>query len=152
MLIFLLFLAAGRDWLGGEFSRELEDRARSACGREFRVELGAKAPVAAIRQLVKGEEGKEIYVQFLKDRYGYAIGQINEIYGLDATSFTELLTRDFREVDGAKREVRADDAAFLGVVLAYWERAVERGGKRCGGKGRANLRVDGEALVVSGAK
>ena len=148
MWAWLFLLAGSGDWLGAEFEGELAAKARTACGKEFGVSLGTKSPVAAVRALVKGEESKEIYVQFLKDRHGYLIGRVNEIYGEDATSFTELLTRAFHTVDEKKREVRDDDAAFGEVLMARWKRAVERGWKECGEKGRPALRMRENQLIV----
>ena len=150
MLAYFLSLTLALDWLGPEFSRQLTARAKAACRQPFRVSLGRLAPVAATRALISGEEGKEIYVQFLKDRHGYAILHVNAIYGQEATSFTELLTLPFAGVDEQKREVVGDDAAFGEVLLAHWSRAAAEGRKQCGAPAVAQVRIEENHLAVKG--
>ena len=60
---------------------------------------------------------KQQYVQFLKDLYGYNIGRLNEAYGLEAGSFTELLSYDYRRLDAGREPVRRDDEAFLKILV-----------------------------------
>ena len=40
--------------------------------------------------------GKQIYIAFLKAKYGYQIAKVNADYGTDAQSFTELLGSPMR--------------------------------------------------------
>ena len=142
MLALLLFLVA-QDPLGPAFERDLAARAGAKCGAEFRVALGTADPVGRVRRFTGGEEGKELYVQFLKDRHGYAIARVNELYGTDVASFTELLTHGFAGLNRAAAEVRADDAAFLEEMTGRWRSVVARA---C----RADfaLTLEGEELVV----
>ena len=50
--------------------------------------------------------GKQLYIAFLKSKYGYQIAAVNAGYGTDAQSFTELLESPM------KRGVAKDDAEF----------------------------------------
>jgi hypothetical protein len=118
-LALLLWLAA-RDPLGQDFQRDLTQKARANCGREFRMALGASDPVALIRAFTNGEEGKELYVQFLKDRHGYVIARVNEIYSTDVSSFTELLTHGFGQTNPKSKQVQDDDTAFLVESKGRW--------------------------------
>lgn len=149
MWTLLLLLAAEQDWLGAHFRRELTAKAEAECGRTFRVPLGKEPPVRAIRGLVGGEDGKEIYVHFLKERYGYNIARVNEVYGREATSFTELLTDSFRDVDERRGKVVEDDAAFGEVLRAHWTEAADAGGRRCGAKGVPVVELEDQGLVVT---
>ena len=69
----------------------------------------------------------DLYQAFLKDRYAYTIGALNAAYGTDATSFTDLLTYDWRTVD-PKRTAK-DDAEFAAQVRGA---AVERAASALG--------------------
>jgi len=73
--------------------------------------------VLAIRKMGEETPGKQQYVQYLKDLYGYNIGRLNEAYGLDAGSFTELLSYDYRRLDLQRPAVRRDDDAFLKILV-----------------------------------
>ena len=73
--------------------------------------------VHAVRRMREEAPAKQQYVQFLKDLYGYNIGRLNEAYGLDAGSFTELLTYDYRRLDPQRQAVRRDDEAFLKTLI-----------------------------------
>lgn len=144
MILAFLWLWAARDPVGAAFQQDLEKTAKARCGREFRVALGTPDVVGLVRGFTGGEEGKELYVQFLKDRHGYAVARVNEIYGTDVASFTELLTERFPRVDRARREVQADDGAFLEELKGRWRAVV---GQVCRAKGE--LRVEGEELVFA---
>jgi hypothetical protein len=74
--------------------------------------------VHAVRRMREEAPAKQQYVQFLKDLYGYNIGRLNEAYGLEAGSFTELLTYDYRRLDAQRPAVRRDDEAFLKTLIA----------------------------------
>ncbi|MBI2687751.1 MAG: hypothetical protein HYX27_15680 [Acidobacteria bacterium] len=84
---------------------------------EFRP-APAREWVHAVRRMAASAPGKEQYVQFLKDQYGYNIGPLNEAYGIEAGSFTELLTYDYRRLDTQRPAVRRDDEAFLKILVA----------------------------------
>jgi hypothetical protein len=78
----------------------------------------AREWVDAVRRMPENAPAKQQYVQFLKDTYGYNIGVLNDAYGLDAGSFTELLTLDHRRFDARRPAIRRDDAAFLKILTA----------------------------------
>lgn len=61
---------------------------------------------ASVRQRSGESPGKQIYIAFLKSKYGYQIAALNADYGTDAQSFTELLESPM------KRGVEAHDAEF----------------------------------------
>jgi hypothetical protein len=67
----------------------------------------ARAARAVLRN-----EAKVEYVEFLKETYGYNIDRLNAAYGLEASSFTDLYSFDYRALDGTRDAVRRDDAAF----------------------------------------
>lgn len=71
------------------------------------------------RQLPADAEGKERYVQFLKESYGYQIERLQQAYRIDVSSFTELLPLRWRN------GVDSDDNAFLGwIAEAVFEATV----------------------------
>ena len=71
-----------------------------------------RARVTAIRR--SGESAsKQHYVGFLKERYAYSIERVNELYALESTSFTDLLTDRFLNLDETRATVAADDRDFL---------------------------------------
>ncbi|MBM3766019.1 MAG: hypothetical protein FJW32_11565 [Acidobacteria bacterium] len=82
----------------------------------------AREWVSFVRGMREEAPAKQQYVQFLKDLYGYNIGALNAAYGIEAGSFTELLTYDFRKLDLTREAVKRDDASFLRVLT---EAAVE---------------------------
>ena len=71
------------------------------------------ARVTAMRKLSGESAGKQQYVGFLKERYGYSIERVNQIYGLESTSFSDLLIESFAQLDVSKPAVAADDRQFL---------------------------------------
>ncbi|MCX6595465.1 MAG: hypothetical protein NTV70_03760 [Acidobacteria bacterium] len=93
--------AIGRDWV--DFTRGLDSEA----------------------------DGKQAYVGFLKERYEYTIGRLNEAYGLDAQSFTELTALNFKSLDRARKAVVEDDATFLASLREIVERISQEGLKKC---------------------
>ncbi|MBM3754336.1 MAG: hypothetical protein FJW38_10195 [Acidobacteria bacterium] len=76
----------------------------------------AREWVIAVRAMREEAPARQQYVQFLKDLYGYNIGALNAAYGIEAGSFTELLTYDFRKLDLTRETVRRDDASFLKIL------------------------------------
>jgi hypothetical protein len=96
---------------------QYEQAARHACAAlkpaEFTGYRWRLPPVAAEMRLLSGtSEGKQIYIGFLKTRYGYQIAKLNVEYGTDAQSFTELLESPMAGVDSSRTTVRRDDAEF----------------------------------------
>lgn len=49
-----------------------------------------------LRQMSGDSPGKQIYINFLKSKYGYQIAAVNADFGTDAQSFTELLESPIR--------------------------------------------------------
>ncbi|MBL8240023.1 MAG: hypothetical protein JNM66_21560 [Bryobacterales bacterium] len=90
-------------------------RAAKAEEVEFRP-APARAWVLAVRQMKEDAPAKQQYVQFLKELYGYNIGKLNEAYGLNAGSFTELLNYDYRRLELNRPAVERDDASFLKIL------------------------------------
>ena len=64
------------------------------------------AVAAELRKMTGESTGKQIYIAFLKSKYGYQISKLNRDYGTDAQSFTELLESPM------KNGVEAHDAEF----------------------------------------
>jgi len=98
------------------FDAEFLRQAPRAQEVEFRP-APSREWVHAVRRMREDAPAKQQYVQFLKDLYGYNIGRLNETYGLDAGSFTELLTYDYRRLDPQRQAVRRDDDAFLKTLI-----------------------------------
>jgi hypothetical protein len=94
--------------------------ARAALRNEATVEYTWTGATAAhlelIRRLPDEGPGKQQYVEFLKETYGYNIDRLNAAYGLQASSFTDLYSLDYRELDRGREAVRRDDAAFLNAL------------------------------------
>ena len=64
------------------------------------------AVASELRQVSGESPGKQIYIAFLKTKYGYQIAALNRDYGTDAQSFTELLESPM------KRGILEHDAEF----------------------------------------
>ena len=86
--------------------------------RTFLFPANWREPVVTARMADAGQLRKQLYIAFLKKRYGYQIAMLNRAYGLDATAFTELESSDFKELDGKRAEVLADDLAFASELYA----------------------------------
>ena len=71
------------------------------------------ARLAQIRRLNADSAAKQQYIGYLKERYAYSIERVNEIYGLESTSFSDLLTETFAKLETTKPTVAADDRQFL---------------------------------------
>ncbi len=84
---------------------------------EFRP-APAREWVDAVRRMAEEAPAKQQYVLFLKETYGYNIERLNQAYGMDAGSFTELLTYDYSRLDVKRPAVRRDDEAFLKTLTA----------------------------------
>lgn len=66
-----------------------------------------------IRGLPAEADGKQAYIGFLKDRYQYTIARVNEAYGIDYSSFTDLTAFDFLSIERDRPVVVKDDEAFI---------------------------------------
>ena len=80
---------------------QYETAARAACATPKPVDFigyhWRLPPVAAqVRQMAGDSPGKQIYINFLKTKYGYQIASVNADFGTDAQSFTELLESPIR--------------------------------------------------------
>lgn len=71
------------------------------------------ARLTQIRRRNADSAAKQQYIGYLKERYAYSIERVNEIYGLESTSFSDLLTETFAKLDPTKPAVAADDRQFL---------------------------------------
>lgn len=65
-----------------------------------------------LRSRPGSDEGKQIYIGYLKTKYGYRIQDLNKAYSLDAQSFTELLDGDWSDKAGASGALARDDEDF----------------------------------------
>ncbi len=75
------------------------------------------ARVARLRRTSESAS-KQQYVGFLKEKYAYSIERVNDLYGLESTSFTDLLTDPFAKLDATRPAVVADDREFLAESAA----------------------------------
>ena len=88
-------------------------RLRNEANAEYTWSGAGPAHLALIRRLPDHAPGKQQYVEFLKETYGYNIDRLNAAYGLSASSFTELYSLDYRSLDITRTGVRQDDTTFL---------------------------------------
>ena len=88
-------------------------RLRNEVKVEYRWSGAGAAHLGLIRRLPDEAPGKQQYVEFLKETYGYNIDRLNAAYGLSASSFTDLYSLDYRSLDTTRSSVRQDDLAFL---------------------------------------
>ena len=84
------------DPFGVDANAQYSEAARAACAVPkpdgFIGYRWTLPPVASLLRVLTGSSaGKQIYIGFLKSKYGYQIAAVNKAYGLDAQSFTELL-------------------------------------------------------------
>jgi hypothetical protein len=82
-------------------------KAAGFIGYRWRLPLVA----AELRAMTGSSEGKQVYIGFLKSKYGYQIAEVNRVYGLDAQSFTELQESPI-VLKAVSEAVRRDDAEF----------------------------------------
>lgn len=82
------------------------------------------ARVSAMRQRPAESAAKQQYVGYLKERYSYSIERVNEIYGLESTSFSDLLIESFSKIDVARPAIQADDREFLSDTASRLAQAV----------------------------
>lgn len=78
-----------------------------------------QARIEAVRRGSGESTDKQLYIAFLKRRYGYQIAAVNEAYGLEASAFTDL---ESPEAFAKARRNEADDRAF---AAEYFAGAVE---------------------------
>jgi hypothetical protein len=88
-----------------------------------------RAPVQAARKADSSSLQKQFYSAFLKKRYGYQIAALNQAYGLEASSFTELASFDFAQLDENRLEVLADDVEFASEIFVERVESALRGSK-----------------------
>ena len=88
-------------------------RLRNEANVEYTWSGAGPAHLGLIRRLPDEAPGKQQYVEFLKETYGYNIDRLNAAYGLSASSFTDLYSLDYRSLDTTRPSVRRDDLAFL---------------------------------------
>ena len=93
-------------------------------GYTWSVSDWTPARVTAIRKLITESAGKQQYVGFLKERYAYSIERVNQIYGLESTSFSDLLIESFAQLDLARPEVAAADRQFLAETASRLAEAI----------------------------
>lgn len=80
---------------------------------------------AGLRQRSGESPGKQVYIAFLKSKYGYQIAALNADYGTDAQSFTELLESPM------KRGVAAHDAEFDSTMRQEMVDGILGGLRKC---------------------
>ncbi len=122
--------------LPGESPRVLDldlgGRIRAACAAVkqqdavgIELEWGQPTGAAEIATQPSSSDGKQFYIAWLKDRYNYNIAKLNEAYGLESTSFTDLTENDFRRVDRKRPAVAEDDKRFLEDLAAAVKQKVD---------------------------
>jgi hypothetical protein len=80
------------------------------------VPVWSREWVSWFRSLDAEADGKQQYLQFLKQTYSYNIDLLDAIYGIESTSFTDLAAYPWTGLDTARPAVRKDDEAFLGWI------------------------------------
>lgn len=75
--------------------------------------------------------GKRQWVEFLKERYGYSVERVNEAYGMEAASFSDVLIANWRL---AKRNAQEEEE-FLRAL----EKDLLRVAEPIVGKGKVKL-------------
>lgn len=81
--------------------------------------------VQEIRTLPGSATGKQLYIHFLKEKYGYNVARVNEAYGTEASSFTELESATFERLDRTRAAVAADDREFAHRIVESFLKAVD---------------------------
>lgn len=109
---------------------KIREKVRQSCEAVDRQSIDRKW-VDAIRVLPAESDGKQAYVSFLKERYDYTITRLNEAYGLDFQSFTDITSFDFKTLDRGRPVVQKDDEAFLEAMREIVERLSQEGLKSC---------------------
>jgi hypothetical protein len=80
------------------------------------VPVWSREWVSWFRALDAEADGKQQYLQFLKQTYSYNIDLLDTTYGIESTSFTDLAAYPWTSLDTARPAVRKDDEAFLGWI------------------------------------
>jgi len=117
---------------------DLAPRVEQAC-REVKkleavgleLEWGTTTGAPQIATMPSSADGKQFYIAWLKDRYAYNISRLNEAYGLDSTSFTDLTENNFLTVDRSRPKVVQDDRDFLTDLAATIKQRVDEMFQRC---------------------
>lgn len=90
-----------------------------AGARAVELRWGRDFALSDLRRLSSSHDWKQFYVNWLKVRYAYNIARLNEAYGLESTSFTDLTESDFRRLDTQRAAVQKDDKDFWGDFEEY---------------------------------
>ena len=101
----------------------------SAAG--LQLEWGGDAGAGALRRLSSDSDGKQFYIAWLKDRYGYNVARVNQAYALESTSFSDLAESSFEKLDLTRVAVREDDAAFLVYLEATLKQRIDEMFQAC---------------------
>lgn len=132
--------------LPGESPRLLEPEAQQSLARKvdqacntakrenadgFELSWGDPPSAAKIGAMPAASEGKQFYIGWLKDRYGYQISKLNAAYGLESTSFSDLESMDFKQVDRRRQAVVEDDQRFLNDLKAMFEQKMKQKFQAC---------------------
>lgn len=106
-----------------------ETRRQDAAGLE--LEWGETPGAALLATQASSTDGKQFYVAWLKDRYNYNIAKLNQAYGLEAISFTDLTESDFKQVDRQRPAVVEDDRLFLIDLAATLKQRIDEMFQAC---------------------
>ena len=122
-----------------ELAPKLKQRTEAACSLArsqkadgLELDWGEVTGAAALARLGSATEGKQFYIAWLKDRYGYNIARLNAAYGLEFTSFSDLAESDFSKVDRSRKAVREDDKEFLVTLEQTMEQKLSDWLQACG--------------------
>ncbi|MBM3725177.1 MAG: hypothetical protein FJW40_07105 [Acidobacteria bacterium] len=110
----------------------VREQVRRACQAVDADSIGP-AWVRHFQKLGASTDGKQAYVGFLKDRYGYTITRFNEAYGVDFQSFTDLETFTFDGVDANRPAPNGDSREFIAALREIAARVSAEGLRGCGG-------------------
>jgi len=104
----------------------LAPKAKNFTGYRWRL----PAVAAELRLMTGASEGKQVYIGFLKTKYGYNIATLNQDYGTSAQSFTELTESPIR-VDATRLAIRKQDAEFDAPIRADMLDAILKALREC---------------------
>ena len=78
--------------------------------------------VSFMRGLSASAQGKQAYIQFLKDRYTNDGSAVQAVYGLATSDWAVMEGLTFSSIDLSDPVIEADDYAFLGVIAEEFYR------------------------------
>ncbi len=138
IVLTLLSPGEGPRVLEPEMEASLRSRVGRACEKAktngaigAELEMGQETGAQQLAVQASATEGKQFYIAWLKDRYGYNIAKINEAYGLEMTSFSDLSESDFRQVDRKRKAVAEDDRLFLADLESMLKQKVDEMFQAC---------------------